>query len=239
MAIDAEKGRRPLGDIHPWRAQTDRDRRSLLCARGRRAGRGRTAPDFHGSRRDQAGVRSWPHPRHSRCRSVPVIASGGVGELEHLVEGSAMVMPRCARGVDFPFRNLHGAAGQGIHGQGGHPMRLDASASDMFTLERLRDIVAARAASTDAIVLYSLAHRGGHPPHFEENRRGGGRDHNRRLYGRRTRSRFGNRRFALPFDGPAACHGALRSKKFWRNFSDARGNPAFRRKPVARAARSE
>jgi imidazole glycerol-phosphate synthase subunit HisF len=41
-----------------------------------------------GPRRHAGGVQPAPDPRHRRCRGrIPVIASGGVGTLDHLVEG--------------------------------------------------------------------------------------------------------------------------------------------------------
>ena len=117
-------------------------------------------------------------------------------------------------------------------------MRLDASASDMFTLERLRDIVAARAASTDASSYTRSLIEAGIP---------------------RISKKIGEEAVETII---AACTGGEREvvsesadllyhlmvllhargvafEEVWRNFSDARGNPAFRRKPVARAARSE
>ena len=42
---------------------------------------------------------------------VPVIASGGVGTLEHLYEGAAAGgAGRAARGLDLPLRPAHGRA---------------------------------------------------------------------------------------------------------------------------------
>lgn len=83
--------------------------------------------------------------------SVPVIASGGVGELEHLVAGvrdghaSAVLAASIFHFGTFTVREA-----KDFMARAGIPMRLDASASDTFTLERLRDIVAARAGSDDA-----------------------------------------------------------------------------------------
>lgn len=82
--------------------------------------------------------------------SVPVIASGGVGELRHLVEGvdkghaSAVLAASIFHFGEFSIREA-----KDFMAKSGIPMRLDASASDTFTLERLRDIVVARAASND------------------------------------------------------------------------------------------
>ena len=82
---------------------------------------------------------------------VPVIASGGVGELEHLVAGvrdghaSAVLAASIFHFGTFTIREA-----KDYMAKAGLPMRLDASASDSFTLERLRDIVAARASSDDA-----------------------------------------------------------------------------------------
>ena len=54
---------------------------------GGRAGRGRDPADLDGPRRHQAGLRHPADPRHRDAVPVPVIASGGVGTLDHLVEG--------------------------------------------------------------------------------------------------------------------------------------------------------
>ena len=54
--------------------------------------------------------------------TIPVIASGGVGALDHLVEGvSARPRQRRARRLDLPFRRIHDPAGEGPHGGGRHP----------------------------------------------------------------------------------------------------------------------
>jgi imidazole glycerol-phosphate synthase subunit HisF len=82
--------------------------------------------------------------------SVPVIASGGVGELGHLVAGvrdghaSAVLAASIFHFGTFTIRQA-----KEYMAKAGIPMRLDASASQTFTLEHLRDIVAVRAASTD------------------------------------------------------------------------------------------
>ena len=52
---------------------------------------------------------------------IPVIASGGVGNLEHLVEGViGGPCERRARRLDLPFRRIHDPRGQGPYGRGGH-----------------------------------------------------------------------------------------------------------------------
>ncbi|MDE2361640.1 MAG: imidazole glycerol phosphate synthase subunit HisF [Hyphomicrobiales bacterium] len=79
---------------------------------------------------------------------VPVIASGGVGELEHLVAGvrdghaSAVLAASIFHFGTFTIREA-----KDYMSQAGLPMRLDASASDSFTLEQLADIITARASS--------------------------------------------------------------------------------------------
>ncbi len=53
--------------------------------------------------------------------TVPVIASGGVGTLDHLVAGRPRgPRQRRAGGLDLPFRRIHHPPGQGTHGGGGH-----------------------------------------------------------------------------------------------------------------------
>ena len=87
--------RRRLGGLRRRRAHADRARRRRVGARGRRARGGGDPAHEHGPRRHQRRLR----PRADRARSrdavgVPVIASGGAGELDHLVDGAA------ARGAD-------------------------------------------------------------------------------------------------------------------------------------------
>ena len=49
--------------------------------------------------------------------SVPVIASGGVGTLDHLVEGvQRRARQRRAGRLDLPFRHVHDRRGQAPHG---------------------------------------------------------------------------------------------------------------------------
>ena len=65
---------------------------------------------------------TWRSPRRSARRSsVPVIASGGAGELEHLAEALARRRRRRAVRVDLPLRALHDRRGQGAPGRGRHP----------------------------------------------------------------------------------------------------------------------
>ena len=58
---------------------------------------------------------------------VPVIASGGVGTLDHLVEAFAGPRQRRAGRLDLPLRRVHDRRGQAPHGRPpGLPIRLDA-----------------------------------------------------------------------------------------------------------------
>ena len=57
---------RPLGNLHPWRPQSDRDRCDRLRARGRRPRRRRNPADLDGPRRHQTRFRHSAHPRHRR-----------------------------------------------------------------------------------------------------------------------------------------------------------------------------
>ena len=76
---------------------------------------------------------------------------GGVGNLGHLVEGVAEGHASAVLAASiFHFGTFTVREAKNYMAKAGIPMRLDASASDTFTLERLRDIVAARAASNDA-----------------------------------------------------------------------------------------
>ena len=91
VAIDAKRVRtrrsRPLGGVHPWRAQPTGHRRARLGDEAASAGRGRDPADLHGSRRHRAGFDLALTRAVADAVPVPVIASGGVGTLDHLVEG--------------------------------------------------------------------------------------------------------------------------------------------------------
>ena len=52
---------------------------------------------------------------------VPVIASGGVGDLDHLVAGIARRRYGGARRLDLSFRTAYDPGSQGIHGRSRHP----------------------------------------------------------------------------------------------------------------------
>ena len=58
-----------LGDLHPWRAPAHRPRRDRLCARGRRARRGRNPADLDGSRRHESRASTSSSPARSPTRS--------------------------------------------------------------------------------------------------------------------------------------------------------------------------
>ena len=90
-----------------------------LGARGDRARGGGGAADEHGPRRDDRRLRPRAHPRGRRRGRVPVIASGGVGELGHLVEGvteggADAVLCR----LDLPLRQVHHRRGEGGDARG-------------------------------------------------------------------------------------------------------------------------
>ena len=92
VAIDAKKvsavrRARPVGDLHPWRTQPDRPRRGRLRQGGGRARGGRDPAHLDGPRRHPAGFDIPLTRAIADAVPVPVIASGGVGTLEHLVEG--------------------------------------------------------------------------------------------------------------------------------------------------------
>ncbi len=71
---------------------------------------------------------------------IPVIASGGVGTLDHLVEGvTDRRRRRRARRLDLPLRRLHHPRGQGPHGRRRHP-----DEARMTPLDKLAATIAAR-----------------------------------------------------------------------------------------------
>ena len=87
-----------LGNLHPWRAPADRHRRGRLRARSRRTRRGRNPADLDGSRRRRRPGFDIELTRAvADAVPIPVIASGGVGKLDHLVEGVRRATPaRCS-----------------------------------------------------------------------------------------------------------------------------------------------
>ncbi len=123
----------------------------------------------------------------SRCR---VVASGGVGNLDHLVEGvRERPGQRRARRLDLPFRHLHAAAGQGAYGA--RPAFPSASTAEerplcpISPLPTSSPIVSRRAPPPPAIRnSYTAKLVAGAGPHRQEVRRGGGGDGDRRRRGR-------------------------------------------------------
>ena len=76
-----------MGTFYPWWAQANRHRRRGICHHDRGKGAGEillTSMDRDGTR---AGFNLPLTRAISDAVNVPVIASGGVGTLEHLVEG--------------------------------------------------------------------------------------------------------------------------------------------------------
>ena len=125
LAIDAKaRPRRRLGRARARRAHRDRPRRRRVGARGRRARRRRDPADEHGPRRHERGLR----PRADAARSpsavgVPVIASGGAGTLEHLVEALAAGADAVLCASIFHYGQLHDRPGEGAprSGRGRRP----------------------------------------------------------------------------------------------------------------------
>ncbi len=75
VAIDAKQVSKPgepdaLGNLHPWRPQSDRHRRGRLCQGSGRARRRRNPAHLHGPRRHQARASTSRSPARSRtpCR---------------------------------------------------------------------------------------------------------------------------------------------------------------------------
>ena len=124
VAIDAKKVSKPgepdaLGDLHPRRPQPDRPRRDRLRARGRGARRRRDPAHLDGPRRHQAGFDIALTRAIADAVTVPVIASGGVGTLDHLVAGirDGHATAVLAASI-FHFGEYTVRAGQGAHGAG-------------------------------------------------------------------------------------------------------------------------
>ena len=90
VAIDAKRvapASAALGDLHPWRAQADRHRRGRVRAGGGGTRRRRNPADLDGPRRRRVGFDLELTRAVADAVAIPVIASGGVGKLDHLVEG--------------------------------------------------------------------------------------------------------------------------------------------------------
>src|SRR5262249_43765550 len=98
-----------------------------LRARGRGTRRRRNPADLHGSRRHQAGFRYSAHRAIADAVPVPVIASGGVGTLEHLVEGirDGHATAVLAASI-FHFGEYSISEAKRYMARAGLPMRLDA-----------------------------------------------------------------------------------------------------------------
>jgi hypothetical protein len=72
----------------------------------------------HGPRRHQKWLRPGTDPRGGDAVHVPVIASGGVGNLDHLVEGVREGHADAVLAASiFHFGDLHHRAGQAAHGR--------------------------------------------------------------------------------------------------------------------------
>ena len=105
-----------LGSLHPRRPDRDRARCGCVGTRSRSPRRRRNPADQHGSRRRSQRLRPWPHARGRDAVDVPVIASGGVGGLQDLVDGVLIGgADAVLAGFDFSLRRIHGRAGQGRH----------------------------------------------------------------------------------------------------------------------------
>ena len=88
LAIDAKRVRTATGFevyVNGGRVATG-PRRGRVGARGRRARSGGDPAHEHGPRRHQGRLRARADARVADAVDVPVIASGGAGELEHLSE---------------------------------------------------------------------------------------------------------------------------------------------------------
>ena len=122
VAIDAKQvgaGAPAAGRSSPMAAASrPASTRSTMRAKWSALGAGEillTSMDRDGTKR----LRHRADPRGRRRGDVPVIASGGVGTLDHLVDGVTRgPRQRGAGGLDLPFRRIHHPPGQGAHGGG-------------------------------------------------------------------------------------------------------------------------
>ena len=88
VAIDARRTDLGLRGVHPRRPDADGDRCPRLgSSRPRSSGPGRSSSRRWIATAPSRASTSTSRARSTDSRSIPVIASGGVGTLEHLVEG--------------------------------------------------------------------------------------------------------------------------------------------------------
>jgi hypothetical protein len=109
------------GRSSPMAAARHRDRRGGLRPHRGRQGRGRDPSHLDGPRRHAGGFNLPLTRAIVDAVDIPVIASGGVGTLDHLVEGSPGPRLCRPRRLDLPFRRPSPSAGQGPHGRRRHP----------------------------------------------------------------------------------------------------------------------
>ncbi len=80
------KGDADRWEILPWRAANDRHRRDRICAKVVELGAAKSS-HLHGPRRYESGYDISLTRAIADAVRPPVIASGGVGTLDHMVEG--------------------------------------------------------------------------------------------------------------------------------------------------------
>ena len=115
LAIDAKRapGRRLRG-LRGRRAHADRPRRDRSGrARASSAARARSCSRAWTATAPRTATSSSSRARSAQAVDVPVIASGGVGEAEHLVRGSPGRRRRRPGRLDLPLRDAHDRRGQG------------------------------------------------------------------------------------------------------------------------------
>ena len=200
--------RRPLGDLHPWRPQRrPASTPSPTPRRSRELGAGEillTSMDRDGTGDgfDLALTRAI-----ADAVPVPVVASGGVGTLDHLVEGVTR-RPRLggARRLDLPLRHLYDPRRPRSTWRRSACRCGSTAESRMsdFTLADLAAIIAERArAGRSGDVLHGEAARRRRRALRQEIRRGGGRGGARRGRRRQAAADRGGGGRALPPAGHA------------------------------------
>ena len=114
LAIDAKRSAGARWEAYVAGGRTPTGRDAVAWAReGSRARGGGDPADEHGPRRHQRRLRPRADGRGRRdALRVPVIASGGAGELDHLAEALARRRRRGPVRLDLPLRPAHGRRGQ-------------------------------------------------------------------------------------------------------------------------------
>ena len=188
VAVDAKRvsaeAPRPAGRCSLTAATCDGARCGRLCPRGRRPRRGRDPAHLHGPGRYQGRLRPRPHAGVADAVPVRVIASGGVGTLDHLVEGVREGRADAVLAASiFHFGTFTIGEAKRHMAESGLNMRygsMSPTTIGNFTLDNLAALIARAGRSADRHLLHPHAAQRRRAPLRQEVRRGGGGGGDRR-----------------------------------------------------------